>query len=214
MIFNTGIGGASTAETVRYDNSLSELEATNVQEAVDELASEKVDKVIGKGLSSNDYTTTEKNKLSGIADGANKTIVDAGLSNGSTNPVQNKVVTTKFNELSDSLGGITQFVVDETTGKISGYKTEIGGADTVFPFKSIPSKTQTVTNTVNNKSVVFTFDELEEVVGVVAMSATPTTAYSTDNFYIEDVSGNTVTVKTYRGNNTAPYSVELTCIGY
>lgn len=32
----------------------------------------KVDKVSGKGLSTNDYTTTEKNKLAGIAEGANK----------------------------------------------------------------------------------------------------------------------------------------------
>lgn len=32
----------------------------------------KVDKVTGKGLSTNDYTTTEKNKLAGIATGANK----------------------------------------------------------------------------------------------------------------------------------------------
>ena len=32
----------------------------------------KVDKEAGKGLSSNDYTTTEKNKLAGIAEGANK----------------------------------------------------------------------------------------------------------------------------------------------
>lgn len=31
----------------------------------------KVDKVSGKGLSTNDYTTTEKNKLAGIASGAN-----------------------------------------------------------------------------------------------------------------------------------------------
>lgn len=31
----------------------------------------KVDKVSGKGLSTNDYTTTEKNKLAGIADSAN-----------------------------------------------------------------------------------------------------------------------------------------------
>ena len=31
----------------------------------------KVDKVEGKGLSTNDYTTAEKNKLSGIASGAN-----------------------------------------------------------------------------------------------------------------------------------------------
>lgn len=32
----------------------------------------KVDKVAGKGLSTNDYTTAEKNKLTGIAEGANK----------------------------------------------------------------------------------------------------------------------------------------------
>lgn len=32
---------------------------------------DKVDKVSGKGLSSNDYTTAEKNKLAGIAAGAN-----------------------------------------------------------------------------------------------------------------------------------------------
>lgn len=31
----------------------------------------KVDKISGKGLSTNDYTTTEKNKLAGIAEGAN-----------------------------------------------------------------------------------------------------------------------------------------------
>lgn len=34
--------------------------------------SNKVDKVEGKGLSTNDYTTAEKTKLKGIADGANK----------------------------------------------------------------------------------------------------------------------------------------------
>ena len=33
---------------------------------------EKVDKVSGKGLSTNDYTTAEKNKLTGIETGANK----------------------------------------------------------------------------------------------------------------------------------------------
>lgn len=45
----------------------------------------KVDKVTGKSLSTNDYTTAEKNKLSGIEDGANKythptyTAKDSGL---------------------------------------------------------------------------------------------------------------------------------------
>ena len=65
----------------------------------------KVDKVAGKGLSTNDYTTAEKNKLAGIAEGANKTVVDDVLSASSTNPVQNKVVNTAINDLSDLIGG-------------------------------------------------------------------------------------------------------------
>lgn len=40
----------------------------------------------------NNYTTPEKQKLAGIEKEANKTIVDAALSEASTNPVQNKVV--------------------------------------------------------------------------------------------------------------------------
>ena len=54
---------------------------------------DKVNKVDGKGLSTNDYTTAEKTKLSGIAEGANKTVVDSHPSYESTNPVQNKVIT-------------------------------------------------------------------------------------------------------------------------
>lgn len=52
----------------------------------------KVDKETGKGLSTNDYTTAEKNKLAGIEAQANKTVVDSALSSSSTNPVQNKVI--------------------------------------------------------------------------------------------------------------------------
>lgn len=54
----------------------------------------KVDKEAGKGLSTNDYTTAEKNKLAGIEAQANKTVVDDALSSSSTNPVQNKVINT------------------------------------------------------------------------------------------------------------------------
>ena len=39
---------------------------------VDNKLNSKVDKVSGKGLSTEDYTTAEKNKLSGIEEGANK----------------------------------------------------------------------------------------------------------------------------------------------
>lgn len=47
-----------------------------------------VKKVDGKGLSTNDYTTAEKEKLEKLEN----TTVDAALSGTSTNPVQNKVV--------------------------------------------------------------------------------------------------------------------------
>lgn len=41
----------------------------------------KVDKVSGKGLSTNDYTTTDKNKLAGIEAGANKYTLPAATEN-------------------------------------------------------------------------------------------------------------------------------------
>lgn len=64
----------------------------------------KVDKVSGKGLSTNDYTTAEKTKLSGIAEGANKTVVDSSLSSSSINPVQNKIVNAAIEDLKSKVG--------------------------------------------------------------------------------------------------------------
>lgn len=48
----------------------------------------KVDKVAGKQLSTNDYTTAEKNKLEELQN----TTIDSVLSSTSINPVQNKVI--------------------------------------------------------------------------------------------------------------------------
>ena len=88
----------------------------------------KVDKVTGKGLSTNDFTTDEKNKLAGIATGANKTTVDSALSDSSTNPVQNKVInnallgkansshTHKVSDITSGTLGLTQ----GGTGSVSG----------------------------------------------------------------------------------------------
>lgn len=52
----------------------------------------KVDKVTGKGLSTNDFTAAYKTKLDGIDTNANHTVVDGTLKSDSTNPVQNKVI--------------------------------------------------------------------------------------------------------------------------
>ena len=70
----------------------------------------KVDKVEGKGLSTNDYTTAEKNKLSGIATGANKTVVDSDISTTSTNPIQNKAVGLKFQGIDADIANIQEKV--------------------------------------------------------------------------------------------------------
>ena len=82
----------------------------------------KVDKVSGKGLSTNDYTTTEKNKLAGIAEGANKTVVDSELSSTSTNPVQNKAVYAKLDTL---IGGTP--VSEQITTAIANKVDKVAG---------------------------------------------------------------------------------------
>lgn len=56
---------------ITIDSALSSTSTNPVQNKVINTAlGNKVDVVSGKGLSTNDYTTTEKNKLSGIAEGA------------------------------------------------------------------------------------------------------------------------------------------------
>lgn len=68
MAVTNGTGADADKTTIQLKNGTS---ATVLKEHQD--ISGKVDKVQGKGLSTNDYTTNEKNKLSGIAAGATKT---------------------------------------------------------------------------------------------------------------------------------------------
>lgn len=63
----------------------------------------KVDKVTGKGLSTNDYTTAEKDKLASIEDGANKIVIDNDLNSTSTNPVENKTIYDQFIRLRSAI---------------------------------------------------------------------------------------------------------------
>ena len=62
-------------------------------------ADSKVDKVEGKGLSTNDYTNEDKNKLSGLSN----FVIDSSLSNSSTNAVQNKVITNILSTINSDL---------------------------------------------------------------------------------------------------------------
>lgn len=85
----------------------------------------------GKGLSTEDYTTEEKTKLSGIESGANKTIIDDILSSTSKNPIQNKVINAEINNINDkkinlpetdgtvNYGTAGQFAVSDGAGGIT-----------------------------------------------------------------------------------------------
>lgn len=88
---------AEYADKLRYVQDGETLELT--PQDINTALNNKVDKVDGMGLSTNDYTDDEKAKLDGIEEGATNTIVDDELSSTSTNPVQNKVVHAKVEEL-------------------------------------------------------------------------------------------------------------------
>lgn len=66
--------------------------------------SNKVDKVSGKGLSTNDYTTEEKQKLAGIAAQSNKTTVENVLTSTSTT---NALSAAQGKALKDALDALT-----------------------------------------------------------------------------------------------------------
>jgi hypothetical protein len=86
---------APNATAVTVDSALSSTSTNPVQnKVINSALGNKVDKVSGKGLSTNDFTTAEKEKLAGITAGATKVTVDSALSGTSTNPVQNKVINT------------------------------------------------------------------------------------------------------------------------
>lgn len=69
--------------------------------------SSKVDKVDGKQLSSNDYTTTEKNKLAGIPSGAQANVIETVQLNGSSITPANKTVNVQVSKSTVGLANVT-----------------------------------------------------------------------------------------------------------
>lgn len=83
---------------VESTTPLSADNMNNIEDGIEELQSQKVDKVSGKGLSTNDYTDAEKSKLAGIETGAqvnpgNATTSAAGLMSAADKSKLNGVAT-------------------------------------------------------------------------------------------------------------------------
>ena len=92
----------------------------------------KVDVVSGKGLSTNDYTNAEKQKLSGIASGAQVNVIESVTVNGTKIKPNSKVVDisvpTKVSQLTNDNGFQTQSqvqsLINSAVGNIASIKYE------------------------------------------------------------------------------------------
>lgn len=88
---NTGVSGASQGSLLGYNGShwvavsqssiVPDLTGYVTVSVMNTALSSKVDKVSGKGLSTNDFTTALLNKLNGIEDGANKYVLPTAETN-------------------------------------------------------------------------------------------------------------------------------------
>ena len=199
-------GIAAGATNVTVDSALSDTSANPVEnKAVKAAVDAKVDKVDGKGLSTNDYTTAEKEKLAGIAEGANKTVVDSAISADSTNPVENKVVSAALDSKVDKVTGkglSTNDFTDDLKAKLDGIEA---GANkiTVDAERSTTSEnpvqnkvidaalsaleadqhTHANADVLNATTASFTTEEKEKLAGIAAgaTSITVDTALSADS---------------------------------
>lgn len=84
---------------------------------LDTLLAAKVDKIDGKGLSSNDYTGDEKAKLANVAAGAQVNVLEGIQRNGvtvtPTNKIANIQVPVNTSDLNNDIGFITAEDVPE-----------------------------------------------------------------------------------------------------
>lgn len=87
-----------------------------VWQKIKTLMGTKVDKIDGKGLSTNDYTTDEKTKLSNIESGAQVNTIESITINGTAATINNKAATLtieagKIDEI--TVNGATQSIVNK-----------------------------------------------------------------------------------------------------
>lgn len=91
MASETATDYVKKAEAPGYNDILTKTEAAGTY-ATQATVNNKVDKEAGKGLSTNDYTTTEKSKLAGIAAGAQVNVIESVKVNGVALPISEKAV--------------------------------------------------------------------------------------------------------------------------
>lgn len=176
--------------------------------AVAQAISTKVDKETGKGLSTNDFTTTEKNKLSGIEAGATKTIVDTDLSSTSTNPVQNKAVQAPIARLVDAEAKNVLNIPESTQETSAGATFVSDGKNTIAISGTVgdPWGTWSFIGSYSNKDTIIDCTDGNYVVSVSSETGNI-------NILAYDYTGSTrKTLFSFSGSGTAVFSGNITNI--
>lgn len=102
-----------------------------IDNAVRNLSGNKVDKVDGKQLSTEDYSTKEKNKLDKIASGAEVNKIESLTLNGKTLPISNKGVNIKDEEVTNARKStIKDKTFTSVTARIEELEEEVDGIET------------------------------------------------------------------------------------
>lgn len=154
----------------------------------------KVDTVAGKTLTTNDYTTPEKQKLAGIAAGANANVIETVKVNGTNQSVSGKSVDikvpTKVSELTNDKGFATTADVNNAVSKAGKLTKEI-----VTTLPSAASAKDNVIYMVKNSGGVSgdAYSEYMLVSGAMEKIGTTATQVDLSNYVTyDDVQGITV----------------------
>lgn len=154
----------------------------------------KVDTIAGKTLTTNDYTTPEKQKLAGIASGANANVIETIKVNGTNQPVSGKAVDvrvpTKVSELTNDKDFATTTDVNDAISKVGKLTKEI-----VTTLPSASSAKDNVIYMVKNSQGVSgdAYSEYMLVSGAMEKIGTTATQVDLSNYMtFNDVQGVTV----------------------
>ena len=172
------------------------------------LSKNKVDKIEGKGLSENDYTTDEKNKLAGIEEGANKYVhPETHAADTITQDTTHRFVTdTEKETWNNSLNNAKDYA-DATYQQATGYTDNkiaelIGGApETLDTLKEVADAIE------ENESVV---EALDAAIGKKANQAELDTHINNSVIHVTSTDkSNWNAAKTHAASAHAPANAEV-----
>lgn len=155
------------------------------------LLDKKVEKVDGKGLSTQDYTTDEKIKLAGIEAGAKVNVIEGVQINGTTQSINSKIVNLDLSKYGATLEYDNKTHIIKLKGKTGDTLSTVD-----LPIESV------VTNGAydeNTKNVVLTLQNGSEITFSVADLVKGLVNTSTLDNYVDKSSNQTIEgVKTFK----------------